>query len=121
MEAMSAVGGTIERLAKLMKHPSFDLNNPNKVRSVLGAFMAGNPARFYATDGSGYEFVARSLIEIDSRNPQVAARLVLPLTRMSAYDVDRQLRMTAALEIISQASPSNDLAEVVGKALKPNA
>ena len=54
MEAMSAVGGTIERLAALMKHPAFDWNNPNKLRSVLGAFMAGNPMRFYATDGSGY-------------------------------------------------------------------
>jgi aminopeptidase N len=120
MEAMSAVGGTIERLAALMKHPAFDWNNPNKLRSVLGAFMAGNPMRFYATDGSGYRFVASCLIDIDRRNPQVAARMVLPLTRMAAYDAERQLRMTAALQTIAAASPSNDLGEVVDKALTAN-
>jgi aminopeptidase N len=120
MEAMSAVGGTIERLATLMKHPAFDGNNPNKVRAVLGAFMAGNPMRFYATDGSGYRFVASCLIDIDKRNPQVAARMVLPLTRMAAYDAKRQLRMTAALQTITAASPSSDLGEVVDKALAAN-
>ncbi len=120
MEAMSAVGGTIERLAALMKHPAFDWNNPNKVRSVLGAFMTGNPMRFYATDGSGYKFVADCLIDIDSRNSQLAARMVLPLTRMSAYDAERQFQMMAALETISQASPSNDLSEIVDKALESN-
>ena len=120
MEAMSAVGGTIERLATLMKHPAFDGNNPNKVRAVLGAFMAGNPMRFYATDGSGYRFVASCLIDIDKRNPQVAARMVLPLTRMAAYDAERQLRMTAALQTIAAASPSSDLGEVVDKALAAN-
>ena len=103
-----------------MKHPAFDGNNPNKVRAVLGAFMAGNPLRFYATDGSGYRFVASCLIDIDKRNPQVAARMVLPLTRMAAYDAERQLRMTAALQTITAASPSSDLGEVVDKALAAN-
>ena len=91
-----------------------------KVRAVLGAFMAGNPLRFYATDGSGYRFVASCLIDIDKRNPQVAARMVLPLTRMAAYDAERQLRMTAALQTITAASPSSDLGEVVDKALAAN-
>ena len=36
MESMSVVSGTIERLKSLMCHPSFDKNNPNKLRSVLG-------------------------------------------------------------------------------------
>ena len=120
MEAMSAIGGTIERLAALMKHPAFDGNNPNKVRSVLGAFMIGNPMRFYATDGSGYKFVANCLIDIDGRNSQLAARMVLPLTRVAAYDNERQSQMMAALHTISRASPSNDLGEVVDKALAAN-
>ena len=58
--------------------------------------------------------------ECDRRNPQVAARMVLPLTRMAAYDAERQLRMTAALQTIAAASPSNDLGEVVDKALTAN-
>ena len=46
--------------------------------------------------------------------------MVLPLTRMAAYDAERQLRMTAALQTIAAASPSNDLGEVVDKALIAN-
>ena len=118
MEAMSPIGGSIERLQALMQHPAFDPNNPNKIRSVLGAFMAGNPVRFYAPDGSGYKFIASCLIDIDKRNPQVAARMALPLTRMAAYDAERQLRMTAALQTIADASPSADLGEVVDKTLQ---
>ena len=117
MEAMSSVGGTTARLAWLMQHPAFDPNNPNKIRSVLGAFMAGNPLRFYAEDGSGFQFIADNLVAIDKRNPQVAARMVLPLTRMAAYDATRQSQMKAALEAIQQAGASSDLGEVVGKAL----
>ncbi|MEL0207119.1 MAG: DUF3458 domain-containing protein, partial [Alphaproteobacteria bacterium] len=121
MEAMSSVGGTLERLEELMQHKAFDPNNPNKIRSVLGAFMAGNPARFYAADGSGFDFIARHLIDIDKRNPQVAARMALPLTRMAAYDDGRKAQMVSALQQIQSSKPSNDLGEVVDKALAASA
>jgi len=120
MESMSVVGGTVDRLKALMQHPSFDPNNPNKLRSVLGAFMSGNPVHFYAEDGSGFDFIADCLVDIDSRNPQISARMVLPLTRMSAYDDRRKAQMSAALRRIDAAEPSNDLAEIVEKALAAN-
>ncbi|MDC3314456.1 aminopeptidase N [Alphaproteobacteria bacterium] len=120
MESMSVVGGTVDRLKALMQHPSFDPNNPNKLRSVLGAFMSGNPVHFYAEDGSGFDFIADCLVDIDSRNPQISARMVLPLTRMSAYDDRRKAQMSAALRRIDAAKPSNDLAEIVEKALAAN-
>ncbi|ADE38343.1 aminopeptidase N [Candidatus Puniceispirillum marinum] len=120
MESMSVVGGTVARLKTLMQHPSFDPNNPNKLRAVLGAFMSGNPVHFYAEDGSGFAFIADCLIDIDSRNPQISARMVLPLTRMSAYDDRRKAQMMAALRQIDNAKPSNDLAEIVEKTLAAN-
>ncbi|WP_438997627.1 aminopeptidase N [Candidatus Puniceispirillum sp.] len=120
MESMSVVGGTVARLKTLMQHPSFDPNNPNKLRAVLGAFMSGNPVHFYAEDGSGFAFIADCLIDIDGRNPQISARMVLPLTRMSAYDDGRKAQMMAALRRIDKAKPSNDLAEIVEKALAAN-
>ena len=120
MESMSVVGGTVARLKTLMQHPSFDPNNPNKLRSVLGTFMAGNPVHFYAEDGSGFDFAAECLIDIDGRNPQISARMVLPLTRMSAYDDRRKAQMIAALRQIDKAKPSNDLAEIIEKALAAN-
>ena len=117
MESMSSVGGSIERLAELMRHPGFDPKNPNKIRAVLGAFMVGNTPRFHAEDGSGYDFIAGQLVELDTRNPQVAARMALPMTRMSGYGADRQARMLTALEKIQAGAQSNDLKEVVDKAL----
>ncbi|MDB2391110.1 aminopeptidase N [Alphaproteobacteria bacterium] len=120
MESMSVIGGTLDRLKTLMQHPSFDPNNPNKLRSVLGAFMSGNPVHFYAADGSGFDFIADCLVDIDGRNPQISARMVLPLTRMSAYDDQRKAQMIAALQRINSAKPSNDLAEIVEKALLAN-
>ena len=117
MEAMSAVGGTLERLDALMRHPGFDPKNPNKIRAVLGAFMAGNTPNFHAADGSGYIYMANRLVEIDARNPQIAARMALPMTRMANYDAPRQAQMRAALDIIRQGAESNDLKEVVEKAL----
>ena len=117
MEAMSSVGGSVSRLAELMQHPGFDPKNPNKIRSVIGAFMAGNPSLFHAEDGSGYAFIAEQLVELDGRNPQVAARMALPLTRMAGYDDARQSRMRDALATVQKGAQSNDLKEVVGKAL----
>ena len=117
MEAMSSIGGNIARLHELMQHPAYDPNNPNKVRSVLGAFMSGNPSHFYAADGSGYAFIAEQLIDLDGRNPQVAARMALPLTRMASYDAERQAQMTGALTTVLAGCQSTGLREVIEKAL----
>ena len=117
MESMSLVSGTIARLGELMAHPAFDANNPNKLRSVLGAFMTGNPVHFYADDGSGFDFIGDCLIDIDARNPQLAARMALPLTRMAQYAPDRRAKMGAVLQKIQKQAQSNDLREVIDKAL----
>ena len=117
MESMSSVGGTLDRLDELMRHPGFDAKNPNKIRAVLGAFMVGNTPGFHAGDGSGYSYMAERLVEIDTRNPQIAARMALPMTRMANYDEPRQKLMRAALATIKAGAGSNDLKEVVDKAL----
>ena len=117
MESMSVVSGTIGRLTSLMNHPAFDENNPNKLRSVLGAFMSGNPVHFYAEDGSGFKFIGKCLIDIEVRNPQLAARMALPLTRISQYSPKRKIQMRAALQKVKNNAQSNDLLEVVNKAL----
>ena len=116
-EATSCSSGNIERLQELMQHAAFDQKNPNKLRVVLGAFMTGNPVRFYAEDGSGFNFIAKCLIDIDKRNPQLAARMVLPLTRMGLYGEKRQNQMRGVLLDLQDASLSGDLSEVIEKAL----
>ena len=117
MESMSSAGDGIARLDALMRHPGFDPKNPNKIRAILGAFMVGNTPHFHAVDGSGYDYIARQLLEIDKRNPQVAARMVLPLTRMDGYSQQRKSSMRAALTYVQHGAQSNDLREIVDKAL----
>ncbi len=115
--AMAPENGTIDIIRTLMTHPAFDPQNPNKLRSVLGSFVAANPVQFHAEDGAGYEFVAHQLIELDKRNPQIAARMALGLTRVSSYDKARQARMKSALATLQAGATSRDLTEVVEKAL----
>ena len=117
LSASAPETGTIAHIRTLMAHPAFDLNSPNKLRSVLGVFCAANVTQFHAQDGAGYDFIADELITLDKRNPQIAARMALSLTRMSAYDAPRQARMKTALEKVYENATSRDLSEVVGKAL----
>jgi len=118
MESMSAVAGHVGRIGELMQDACFDPNSPNKIRCVLGAFMGGNTLNFHANDGSGYRYMAEQIGEIDARNAQLAARLVLPLTRMVNYDDARRKLMCAALELLGKSAKSNDLREIVEKALQ---
>jgi aminopeptidase N len=99
-----------------MRHPLFDIKTPNSARSVIGAF-AGNPVNFHAKDGSGYGFVAEQVMEIDSFNAILAARLaetLLPPPNL--FPVQKAL-MLAALERIAASSPSANVGEIVHKGL----
>ena len=117
-QASAPMVGSPDHCDELMQHPRFDANNPNKLRSVLSVFAALNTPNFHADDGSGYRYLARQLAEIDSRNPQVTARIILPLTRFSSYSEVRQAMMKGALvRIKSKTDLSNDLTEVIHKAL----
>ena len=117
LQASAPYEGTIKAVSSLMAHPAFDAGNPNKLRSVLGSFAAANPTQFHKEDGSGYAFMAEQLALLDERNPQIAARMALGLTRISSYDEPRQERMLTALRQLNDKAQSRDLKEVVGKAL----
>jgi aminopeptidase N len=117
LQASCALPGTLQRVQELLGHPAFSMKNPNKVRSLIGAFC-GNQHQFHAKDGSGYTFLVDCITELDPVNPQVAARMVSPLTRWKQYDEQRQQLMKKALEQIA-ALPglSRDTGEIVKKSL----
>ncbi|MFP6817613.1 MAG: aminopeptidase N C-terminal domain-containing protein, partial [Pseudomonadales bacterium] len=105
-------------IRKLESHQAFDQKNPNKLRSVYGAFGQFNHRNFHATDGSGYDLLSERIIMLDKSNPQVAARFLTPLTRWRRYDPRRQGLMRAALERIgAEDELSKDVFEIVGKSL----
>jgi aminopeptidase N len=118
IQAMSRRPDTLDRVQALMKHPGFSIRNPNRVRALIGAFASGNPLRFHAPDGSGYGFLARRVLELDALNPQVAARLVKPLTRWRHYEPGRRDLMRESLQgIAANEKLSPDLFEIVSKSL----
>ncbi|TFL16959.1 aminopeptidase N [Jannaschia formosa] len=99
----------------LTRRPDFDAANPNRVRSVIGALTAGNPAGFHARDGSGYRFLADWLLKIDAMNPQTAARMSTAFDTWRRYDADRQELVAAQLARIAEERISRDLAEMIGR------
>jgi aminopeptidase N len=103
---------------ELMGHPAFTLRNPNRARSLVAAFCTGNPVQFHAPDGSGYAFWAEQVIALDALNPQVASRLARAMDRWRRYAPALQEHMKTALQqVAGQTKLSNDVREVVSKAL----
>ena len=116
-QATSTRVDTLDNVKALMKHELFDIKNPNKVRSLINAF-AGNPVRFHAEDGSGYEFVAEQVMVLDKMNPQVASRLVRSLMNWKHYEAGRAEKMKHQLKCIQeQQGLSKDVSEIVAKSL----
>lgn len=102
---------------RLLQHPAYDASNPNKIRSLVGAFAA-NSLAFHAVDGSGYAFLSKQIILIDKNNPQIAARLCEPLTRWKMFDSARQQQMQKCLQdILDNPNCSRDVYEIAEKSL----
>ncbi len=119
MQAIKPGSRTVETVRKLMDHPAFSIQNPNKVRSLIGVFSMMNPTGFHAADGSGYRFHADRVIELDAINPQIAARMAGAFNRWKRYDEGRKLLMQKELQrIASVVNLSGDVAEIVNNALR---
>ena len=110
--------GGLRKVHELMEHPAFDWKNPNKIRSVIGVFAGQNLPAFHAEDGAGYRFLAEQVRKLDDSNPQIAARLVSPLTRWRKFAPVHGEQMKSALETVRDKSGlSRDVYEVVHKSL----
>ncbi len=117
-QALSPRADTAAVVEDLARHPDFLLANPNRARSLLGAFGA-NQRAFHAADGRGYRFLADQLIALDRLNPQTAARLLPPLGRWRRFDEGRAALMRAELErIVAVPGLSKDLFEQASKSLE---
>ncbi len=118
LQATATVPGTLQQIKALLNHDMFDIRNPNKVRSLIGAFSSQNAINFHEISGAGYAFLADQILELNRLNPQIASRLLTPLTRWKKYDVIRQQLMKTQLErIAAEEDLSKDVYEVVLKSL----
>ncbi len=118
VQATAPLATTLAEVKELTRHSSFSLANPNKVRALIGAFSAANQVCFHDKSGEGYQFLADQVLALNKSNPQIAARILSPLSRWQRYDADRQLLMKGELErILADKSLSKDVYEIAAKSL----
>jgi len=116
VQAVCQLPGSLAQVKQLLEHADFDIRNPNKVRSLIGAFCGQNHVGFHDASGEGYEFLADQVLVLDKLNPQIASRLLTPLTRWKKFSAKRQGLMQAQLRRIkAQEDLSKDLFEIVEK------
>ena len=119
LQAMSRLPNTLQQVKALMQHEAFSIQNPNKVRSLIGGFCRGNPSKFHAIDGSGYALLTDVVLQLNKLNPQIAARLVQIMIRWKRYDAQRQQLMKNNLQrILHEEHLSKDVYEVVSRSLE---
>ena len=119
LEARSLRPDTLDRVRGLLTHPRFNARNPNRVRSLVGAFALGNFARFNASDGAGYAFAADQVLALDATNPQLASTIAGAFALWKRFPTQRRALMWAALSRIARAPGlSPDVTEIVTRTLE---
>jgi aminopeptidase N len=118
LQAMIPEADTFVRVRELAAHPAFSLANPNRVRALVGTFAQANQTQFNRADGAGYAFIADTVLALDGRNPQVAARLMTAFRSWRALEPVRRKRAEAELQRVAAASAlSRDLKDIVDRSL----
>jgi len=119
VQATASLDNSLSAIAKLRQHKDFEISNPNRIRSLYAAFSQLNAVCFHDKSGNGYKMLADLVIELNELNPQIAARLLLPLGRWQRFDNDRQTLMKTELKRIAKLDNlAKDVYEVVSKSLE---
>ncbi|WP_439102425.1 aminopeptidase N [Congregibacter sp.] len=117
VQAEISHGDAVSRVRGLMEHPAYDSRNPNKIRALIGGFANANSVNFHRANGAGYRLLGEVVESLNAQNPQIASRLLTPLTRWKNYAEGGEL-MRAELQRLSELpSLSPDVYEVVSKSL----
>src|SRR5262249_20447195 len=118
LQAAIPEAATLARVEELTRHSAFSLGNPNRVRSLIGAFAQTNQTQFNRADGAGYTFLADSVLALDARNPQVASRLMTAFRSWRSIDPGRRAKAEAELRrVAATPSLSTDVRDIVERAL----
>ena len=111
---------TLDRVKALTAHPAFSFANPNRVRALISAFAMANQTQFNRADGAGYDFIVETVLALDPKNPQVAARLLSALKSWRVLEATRRALAEAALRRVkAQPSLSRDVQDIVADGRLP--
>lgn len=118
LQAQIAEPQTLERVRDLTGHADFDWSNPNRVRALIGTFAGLNPTQFHRADGAGHGLVAGAVMDIDGRNPQLAARLLAAFKSWRSLEPVRRASAEAALRrVADKPGLSPDVTDIVSRSL----
>ncbi|MGB7344555.1 MAG: aminopeptidase N [Pirellulaceae bacterium] len=118
VQASASLESTLAEVRRLTTHQDFSIDNPNRVRSLLGLFSV-NQSVFHQADGAGYELLGDYVLKIQSGNPQLASRLVSAFNNYRRFDEPRQELMRAQLtRIAAEPKLCKDVHEIVQRALR---
>jgi aminopeptidase N len=118
LQAVIPETATLDRVRALTHHPAFSAANPNRIRALIGAFAQANHTQFNRRDGTGYDFVADFVLELDPKNPQVAARLMSAFRSWRALEAQRRTRAEATLRrVAAMPTLSPDVHDIVARTL----
>ncbi|MCP4381214.1 MAG: aminopeptidase N [Hyphomicrobiales bacterium] len=118
LEATVPADTTLDRVKSLRQHPDFSMTNPNRIRALVGSFAGGNQTQFNREDGAGYGFLADFALDLDARNPQTAARLLVSFRSWKALEAGRRGLAREAIERIATAETlSSDTRDIVTRTL----
>ena len=107
----------VDAVRKLTKHPAYDPRNPNRVRALIGGFAMSNPHLFHHASGEGYNFFTEQVLDMDSRNPSVAARLLGVYEIWRKLDETRQSQIKDQLQKVITSKSSKNVLEIATKTL----
>ena len=117
LQAENPRDDAVERVKALMEHPAYDSRNPNKIRAVVGGFSNLNASNFHRKDGAGYALLGSVIEELNERNPQIASRLLTPLTRWRNFPSCGDAMRAELSRLAALPNLSRDVFEVVSKSL----
>jgi aminopeptidase N len=118
LNAMAPDGAVIDRLKAILAAPDFPKNNPNRLRAVMATFGMNNPTQFARPDGEGFRFVAQFVGDVDTRNPQVAARVLTAFRVWQSFEPGRRTAAQKALESLKESGTlSRNAADILERTL----
>jgi aminopeptidase N len=118
IQASAPGSGTVDTVKALVAHPAFSMNNPNRVRALIGTLANASQTGFHRADGEGYRLLADTIVDIDRRNPQLAARLATAFRSWRSLEPRRQAKAREALLSMAGAGKlSADLGDIVERTL----
>jgi aminopeptidase N len=110
---------TLDRVKAVLADPAFPRNNPNRLRALVGSFAMGNMVQFARPDGAGFRFVAEFVADVDTRNPQVAARVLTAFRIWPTFEAVRRAAAQGALQWLQESDQlSRNTADILGRMLE---